>query len=116
MRASYWYDGEPRSTDPDCVKIELESTALASDRAVVSTQPQDNFDSRLEYVHVGTFSLQQQQQQQQPSGPQTADLDLSCVSSAEGSESSGLAEEAENCPVSVSHAAVVLICALRSLY
>ena len=77
----------------DCVEVELENTALASDRAVVSTQPQDNFDSRLEYIHMGTFSLQQQQQ---PSGPQTADLDLSCVSSAEGSESSGLAEEAEN--------------------
>ena len=44
----------------DCVEVELENTALASDRAVVSTQPQDNFDSRLEYIHMGTFSLQQQ--------------------------------------------------------
>ena len=73
LRASYWYDGEQRSTDLDCVEVELENTALTSDRAVVSTQPQDNFDSRLEYIHIGTFSLLQQQH-----------IDLSCVSSAEG--------------------------------
>ena len=23
LRASYWYDGEQRSTDPDCVEVEL---------------------------------------------------------------------------------------------